>query len=155
MRDAGFDLKSGQEGFRTCEGFIAGHVDGIIHSGPDCISYPCLWECKTLGSKGWNKVNKEKVKKAYPVYYGQMQIYMAYMELDENPALFTALNADTMELYHEAVPFDQQAAQSLSDKGVRVIEACLAGEKLPRLSDDPTWFQCKMCPYQERCHHGH
>ena len=40
-----------------------------------------------------------------------MQIYMAYMGLGS--ALFTALNKDSCELYHEHVPFDPATAQRM------------------------------------------
>ena len=160
MAQAGFAIKTvgpdGQQfGFSVAGGRIAGHIDGAIIAGPDGFGpFPRLWENKVLGAKGWNKLDREKLQKAYPVYYAQCQIYMAYMQLSDNPALFTALNADTMEIYAESVEFDPQAAQAVSDKGVRVLKACDAGELLPRLSDDPSWYECKFCPYCQRCHHG-
>ena len=52
-----------------------------------------------------------------------MAIYQAYLELHEHPAIFTALNADTMEVYTELVPFDAALAQRMSDRAVKVITA--------------------------------
>lgn len=160
LRGSGFDLRTaGQDGqqfgFSVAGGRIAGHIDGALVNGPESFGpYPRLWENKVLGAKGWNKLGKDGLKAAYPVYYAQVQIYQAYMDLADNPALFTALNADTMEIYAEAVPFDPAAAQAISDKGASIIRACDAGELLPRLSDDPSWFECKFCSYHQRCHHG-
>ncbi len=157
---AGFVLKTAdkegkQFGFSVAGGRIAGHIDGVIVAGPDGFGpFPRLWENKVLGAKGWNKLAKEKTRKAYPVYHAQCNVYMAYMDLSDNPALFTAINADTMDIYAENIEFDPQLAQAVSDKGVRVLRACDAGELLPRLSDDSSWFECKMCPYYQRCHHG-
>jgi len=71
-----------------------------------------------------------------------------------NPALFTAINKDTVELYFERVPFNGALAQSASDRGVRVIQACDAGELLPRISKDPTHYECKFCSWQDRCWQG-
>jgi hypothetical protein len=76
---------------------------------------------------------------------------MAYMELTENPALFTALNKDTSELYFESVAFDPQTAQDASDRGARIVEASLAGEILPRVSADSSFYLCKWCAWSDRC----
>jgi hypothetical protein len=157
LRDAGLDLRTAnkdgrQFGFETGRGFIAGHVDGVIVAGPDEFGpYPRLWECKTANSKNWRQMEKHKIKKAKWIYYIQCQLYMAYMELSENPALFTAVNKDTSELYFENVEFDPSAAQDASDRGVRIIEACLCGELLPRITEDPSFYQCKWCAWADRC----
>ena len=66
-------------------------------------------------------------------------------------AIFTALNADTMEIYTELVPFDDALAQRMSDRAVKVITATEAGELLPRAFHDPTHFECRMCAWQDRC----
>ena len=120
LRQAGFDLRTqtqagGQFGFETAGGRIRGHVDGVIVGGPDVgIAWPALWEHKSLKALSWSDTAKKGVQLSKPVYFGQMQIYMAYMGLGS--ALFTALNQDTCEIHHELVPFDPAAAQALSDK---------------------------------------
>jgi hypothetical protein len=86
-----------------------------------------------------------------PVYAAQVAIYQAYLELHEHPAIFTALNADTMEIYTELVPFDAALAQRMSDRAVKVITATEAGELLPRAFHDSTHFECRMCAWQDRC----
>lgn len=157
LRDAGLDLRTAkpdgtQFGFETGHGYIRGHIDGVIIGGPDEFGpYPRLWECKTANGKNWREIQKSKVRKAKWIYYIQCQLYMAYMELTENPALFTAINKDTSELYFEDIEFDASAAQEASDRGVGIIEACLAGELLPRISQDPSFFQCKWCAWSDRC----
>lgn len=125
LRLAGFDLrtnkKDGQQfGFSAANGKLAGHIDGVIVAGPEVgIAWPALWEHKALNAKSWNDLVKHGLQVSKPVYFGQVQLYMAYMEL--SVTLFTALNKDTEELYHEVVPFDPAEAQTLSDKGVTVI----------------------------------
>ena len=160
LRLAGFDLRTerqdGQQfAFSTAKGQLRGHADGVFVAGPPEFGpYPRLWENKVLGAKGWKNLAREHTKKAYPVYYGQMQLYMAYFELTENPALFTALNADTMEIYAENIIFNAGFAQDLSDKAVNILSACAAGELLPRIANREDWFECKWCDYWERCWHG-
>lgn len=139
--------------FSTANDTFKGHADGIILAGPliPGLRYRCLWEHKALGSSGWKKLEKDGLRKAYPQYFDQCQLYMAYLGLDENPALFTAVNSDNCEILHLTVEFDAAAAQAASDRAVSVIRATQAGELLPRITDKPTDWRCKMCSHKERC----
>ena len=155
LRHAGFDLRTqtqagGQFGFETAGGRIRGHVDGVIVDGPKIgLEWPVLWEHKALKASSWSDTAKKGVQLSKPVYFGQMQIYMAYMGLGS--ALFTALNKDTCELYHEHVPFDPAAAQALSDKAVDVLRAADAGDLLPRIAAHADFYLCRFCPFSTRC----
>ena len=77
---------------------------------------------------------------------------MAYMELEV--ALFTAMNKDTQELYHEVVHFDPAEAQRLSDKAVDILRAMDAEELPPRIAAASDFYLCRMCPYARRCWEG-
>lgn len=112
--------------------------------------FPALWENKALGNKSWQDTLKKGVKKSKPVYYAQMQLYMTYLEVGENPGLFTAVNRDTGEIYAELVPFDRAAAQEASDRGARVVST-VTPEEAPRVAREPTDFRCKFCDYADRC----
>jgi hypothetical protein len=159
LRDAGFDLRTRNDageqiGFAALDGRLQGHVDGVIVAGPDLghgSGYPALWENKCLGSKSWRELEKNGLAVAKPIYAAQVALYQAYLELHEHPALFTAINADTMEIYAELVSFDAQLAQRMSDRAVKVITATDAGELLPRGFSDSTHFECRMCAWQDRC----
>ncbi len=157
FRQAGFtldthDARGEQKCFRALGGKVLGYADGVFLDGPeDCGPYPRLWENKVLGAKGWNRLEREGLKKAYPVYYGQVQLYMAYFALTETPALFSALNADSMEICVLDISFDAPVAQELSDRAVNLVRACEAGQLLPRCTQDESWFECKFCDYHERC----
>ena len=156
LRAAGFDLRTrkangDQFGFSAAGGRLQGHIDGVIVGGPNGFVYPALWENKCLGSKSWRDLEKSGLAVSKPVYAAQVAIYQAYLELHEQPAIFTAVNADTMEIYTELVPFDAALAQRMSDRALTVISATEAGELLPRAFHDPTHFECRMCAWQDRC----
>ena len=156
LRDAGFDLRTRkadaeQFGFSVADGRLQGHVDGVVVGGPEGFAYPALWECKCLGNKSWSDLEKKGLAISKPVYAAQVAIYQAYLELHEHPAIFTALNADTMEIYTELVPFDAALAQRMSDRAAKVITATEAGDLLPRTFHDPTHYECRMCGWQDRC----
>lgn len=61
-------------------------------------STPALWEHKCLSAKSWRDLEKNKLAVSKPVYAAQVALYQAYLELFENPAIFTAVNADTMDI---------------------------------------------------------
>lgn len=163
LRQAGFEIYTEkpdgeQFGFSALNGKLRGHADGIINNAPAALkmTFPALWECKSLNNKSWNDTKKKGLTLSKPVYAAQIATYQAYLsetipDLYKNPALFTAINKDTSEMYHELIPFDGRLAQDLSDKGLNVIVACDAGEILPRISKTPTHAECKKCPWQDRC----
>ena len=166
LRAAGLDLYTrkgnrpdgDQFGFSVACGRIRGHVDGIIAGIPAALGLrtPALWECKTMNAKNWRETVAKGVTVAKPVYAAQVALYQAYMEttvpgISANPALFTAINKDTAELHHELVPFDASLAQRMSDRGVRILRATDAGELLPRVAANRDYFECRFCPWAERC----
>ncbi|MBV2144857.1 PD-(D/E)XK nuclease family protein [Falsochrobactrum sp. TDYN1] len=166
LRAAGFDIytRKGnrpdgeQLGFSVAGGRVRGHVDGIIAAGPEGfdLAVPALWECKTMNAKNWRACVKNGVAKSKPAYASQIAVYQAYMEpqvpgISAAPALFTAINKDTAELYHELVPFDAERAQTASDRAVRILAATDTGELLPRISTTSDFFECRFCPWAERC----
>ena len=163
LRGAGFDLLTqrtdgGQFGFSVARGRIRGHVDGIVVGAPPDLglAVPALWECKTMNAKNWRACVKDGVAISKPVYAAQIAIYQAYMEpsvpgISAAPALFTAINKDTAEIYHELVPFDAALAQRMSDRGVRILQATIAGELLPRVANNQDFFECRFCSYADRC----
>lgn len=158
LRAAGFDLcterrDGSQFSFSAAGGRLRGHIDGVIVAGPDIgIPWPTLWEHKALNAKSWNDLVKRSLAVSKPTYFAQVQLYMAYLEVERT--LFTALNKDTQALYHEVVAFDPAQAQALSDKAVAILRAAEAGELLPRIAAASDFYLCRACPYARRCWEG-
>lgn len=156
LRKAGFDLRvrnrhGEQFGFSAAGGRVQGHADGVVVAAPNGMGTPALWECKSANAKNWRDIAKRGVSIAKPIYAAQIALYQAYLGLTERPALFTAINKDTCEIWHELVPFDGALAQGASDKAVQILRACDAGEQLPRHTADPEHFECRFCAWKERC----
>ena len=159
LRIAGFYLitqnaNGEQFGFSIANGKIAGHVDGLIQGLSDDLKaiglkLPALWENKTLNNRSWKETERKGLMLSKPLYYAQVQVYMAYMNLEN--CLFTALNKDTSELFFELIPFDSEAAQRYSDRAVQVVQASENNEQLPCVSADPSFFKCKMCGFRKLC----
>jgi hypothetical protein len=159
LRLAGFDLRDrgpdgGQIGFVAAGGKLRGHADGVIVAGPDVgIRWPALFEHKALGQKSWTDLVNRGLRLSKPIYFAQVQLYMAYLGLEV--ALLTALNRDTLALRHEAVPFDAAEAQRLSDHAVDILRAAHAGELPPRIAQARDFYLCRLCPYATRCWETH
>lgn len=157
LMTAGLDLKTRNEngqqfGFSVASSKVQGHVDGIIVGASETIlslKFPALWECKTMNNNSWKDTAKREILVSKPLYYAQIQLYMAYMDLEN--CLFTALNKDDSQLYFEAVEFDTEAAQRYSDRAVQIIKATQNHELMPCISKDPSFFKCKMCGFREAC----
>jgi hypothetical protein len=155
LRSAGFDLRDRgadgrQFGFSVAGGRLRGHADGVIVAGPDVgIQWPALFEHKALNSKSWNDLVKRGLRHSKPVYFAQVQLYMAYLDLEVT--LFTALNRDSLALHHIVVPFEPAEAQRLSDRAVDILRAAAAGELPPRIAASPDFHLCRFCPYATRC----
>jgi hypothetical protein len=151
--DAGFKFApDDQLKFEAADGLFRGHADGKLIAGPDLpgLFYPALWEHKCVKAKGWKDIARDGLTGLYRIYSAQIAVYQVYLDVT-NPALFSVVNADTCERLHFLVPFDVQLAQATSDRAVTIIEATRAGEALPRISEDPNDWRCKLCSHRTHC----
>ena len=137
-----------QWSFKDHRGHFAGSSDGMIR-GP---GLPEGWgglEEKTHSDKSFKSLVKGGVLTSKPVHYVQMQIYMHYFGLTWT--LYLAVNKNDDELYAEIVYYKKEVAMFHVDNAKKVVES-----RLPpmRITDDPSWFECKFCAFREQCHYG-
>ena len=149
---AGFDLRTIDpetgEQYAFKDGSVEGHADGIIVGGPSLgFKYPVLWEAKGLNDRSWNQIVKSGLRAGSPIYYGQANLYMGYLDLDA--CLFSALNKSTQEIHHELIGFDAAEAQRLVDLAVGIVRGWLP----PRLDIVPTRI-CAYCQFESLCWGG-
>jgi hypothetical protein len=139
--------------FTALDGMLSGHADGILTSGPKItdIAYPCLWEHKAINAKAWRALDRDGIEKAYPQYAAQVALYQHFLCVDENPAIFTVVNADTCERLHLLVPFNAGMARATIMRAETAIAATRAGELLPRFTTDQNNWRCRLCGHRERC----
>jgi hypothetical protein len=151
---AGFKFASDDRlKFTALDGMLSGHADGILVDGPKVcnVAFPCLWEHKAINAKGWRSLDRDGLDKAYPQYAAQVALYQHFLGADDHTAIFTAINADSCERIHLLVPFDADKAQHWIERAQTIIEATRAGELLPRFTDDPNNWRCRLCGHRERC----
>ena len=156
LKDAGFLFGIPPKGkeFEDFGGQFRGHVDGVVtgwkRPGTFCpVELPALWENKCLGSKGWKKLKGEKLKDYSSTYYTQVQLYMHYTGLER--CLFTAVNADTMELYHEMVNYIKIEAELARSRVFTVIDCSDVDVMVARCTQDKNYYICRFCDFREVC----
>lgn len=128
-------------------GHFGGSMDGAAVGLPEAPKTWHVLEFKTHGDKSFTELVKKTVQAAKPEHYAQMQVYMGYTGMER--ALYMAVNKNTDELYAERADFDPVEFTKLKVRAERVIRAA---EPPMRISNDPSWFVCKMCDFHAHCH---
>lgn len=126
---------------------VSGSCDGIIRGGHGLGQKPHVLEIKTHGEKSFRLLVKDGVKKAKPLHWAQMQCYMLGMDMER--ALYYAVNKNTDDVYTERLELDKDAAQRLVARAQDIVTS----ERIPPpISEDASWYECKMCAYHAQCH---
>jgi len=141
-----FDPTTGKQ-YRLGGAHFSGSCDGMADGVPESPRVRHIVEFKTTNAKGFAKLQADGVQKAQPTHYAQMQCYMRWAGLER--ALYMAVNKDDDQLHLERVNYDEAFAASLVAKAERIIYAARAPE---RVSNDPTWYECKFCDHRAICH---
>lgn len=144
-----FDEGGKQFTFSTHDGHFGGSLDGIVKGVPEGPKTAAVVEFKTHSAKSFADLLKNKVEQSKPQHYAQMQVYMGLMELER--ALYLAVNKDDDTVYSEWVHFNKDAFTALLDRAKNLIEMSTPPE---RLSEDPSFWQCKWCSHWKTCHGG-
>jgi hypothetical protein len=91
----------------------------------------------------------EGVERSKPLHWAQMQAYMHLSGIER--AFYLAVCKDTDELHQERLRHDAEAGRQILAKAQRII----AAPRPPaRVSEDPAWWQCRLCDHAAVCHEG-
>jgi len=130
-------------------GHFGGSLDAVAIGLREAPKTWHVVEFKTHSAKSFRDLVSKGVATSKPRHWAQMQIYMHLTDLTR--ALYVAVCKDTDALHVERVRADRAAAERLLDKARRVIEA---KRPPPRISEDPTWWECRFCDHRSVCHEG-
>jgi hypothetical protein len=140
--------------FTALDRFLQGHADGIVIAGPKLsganFAYPAIWECKALNNKNFRAVVRNGFTTTFSRYATQVALYQHFLD-KPNPALISCVNVDSCEVLHLALPFDGERAKEAIDHTQIIINATRAGKLLPRFTNNPNDFHCRICQYRWRC----
>lgn len=130
---------------------IGGHFGGSMDAaGVGFPEAPRTWhvvEFKTSNAKAFKELQRDGVRKAKPMHFAQMQVYMALTGMDR--AAYLVVNKDTEDLYFERIEHDAAESRALMQRAERIV---FSAEPPQRLSNDPAWFECKLCHFHGHCH---
>lgn len=129
---------------------FGGSMDGIVLSGvPEAPAKRHVLEIKTHSKKSYDDLDKQGVEKSKPQHFAQMQVYMHLSGIDR--ALYVAICKDDDRIYTERVRYHKETAQALIDRAQMILDAT---EPPARISEDPSWYQCRWCAAHGLCHGG-
>jgi hypothetical protein len=131
----------------TFGGHFSGSLDGALRGVPEAATAWHVLEAKTHNLKSFTALTKDGVQKSKPMHYAQMQTYMGFTGMDR--ALYFAVCKDNDQIHTERIHFDAAEFKRLVDKAESII---FASEPPERISNDPAWYECKMCDHYDLCH---
>lgn len=136
-----------------CNGHYGGSLDGMC-TAPERYKLSeklvFLNEFKTNGTGvEYSNVEKDGVEKAKPRHFAQMSQYGKFFKLKYG--LYIIENKNDSDLTIKIVPLDWNLATMLENRASDIISS-----KTPpsRISDNPSFFDCKFCAYLDQCHYN-
>lgn len=126
---------------------VGGSCDGIVKGSALPKKVWAILECKTHSQKSFDELKAKGVKVAKPMHWVQCCVYGYGAKLEH--ALYFAVNKNTDEIYTEWLELDMNVAEKAIQRGKRVA---LSDHAPPKISQDPSWYQCKTCPAHSMCH---
>lgn len=149
LREIGVEVWGEQEKARAVHGFVRGKLDGLALGLLEAPRKTHVVECKSVNTKGFKAIVKDGVKKAKPLHWTQVQLYMHIMSHDRG--FYYVKCADTQEYWSERVEYDVEYCLRLLAK----LERIIFSDDIPgRISEKPDWFECTFCRHHAVCHEG-
>jgi len=146
LKRIGFEITGTQLELTAADGFIRGHVDGIVTGLPDHEEVSFLLEVKSMKAAKWKAFVKNSFAATYSEYFAQIQIYMHLLDL---PAcLYVIMNKDTSEIHCEIVKYQKEKAEDFLQKAHDIVYS-----KYPpaKCTEDPAYYKCGWCDFYNVC----
>lgn len=128
-------------------GHVAGHPDGKVKGVPTAEKTTHLLEVKTMADKYYKNFLRLGLEKSDPVYWGQCHTYCGERGLER--ILFIVTNKNTEERTYMRYHYEKD----IHDQCMSLAMDVLTSPAPPNKIGDSTWYECKMCPAKDICHH--
>lgn len=125
-----------------------GHPDGRLLGVIEAPKTEHLLEMKTMKDSKFQQLKEQGLRKAFPVYYDQMQKYMGKMKLTR--AMFIATNKDNQARCYIRVKFNKARYEVLEQRE----EAIIVSELPPPKQYEADHYKCNWCNHYQVCHLG-
>jgi hypothetical protein len=137
----------------TGKGHYAGSGDGCVIGLDEWFPEVAglgwgLFENKTHNEKSFTNLVKKGVLSAKPEHYAQMQQYMHFFGLKW--ALYIAVNKNNDDIHPEVIHYKPEVAEHYAERAMKILT-----QRTPpaKLTEDPSWFECRYCDFREICHY--
>lgn len=149
------DPESGRQyGFSDIDGQFKGHMDGAVLGLIQAPKTWHVWEHKCVNEKKFSELTRLKaqaersaLKQWDEIYYAQAVLYMSYSGMERH--YLTVATPGTRSAMSVRSDGDPAYAEVLKDKARRILGASVPPT---RVSNSPSWFQCRYCEHAETCH---
>lgn len=148
LKRIGIDVINSQRQVGGYKGHGGGSTDG--EALIDHIKHLC--EFKSMNHANFLAIQRKGVEEEKPQHYRQMQMYMGKLGITR--AMYMVMDKNNSDIYIEFVKFDPFTYEMLLAKEESVIDA-VHQNLLPKVSHNPSWFQCKNCGARDVCHNSH
>lgn len=144
-----------QIGFEDLGGHFGGSCDGVIEGLLQSPKTPHVWESKVTNEKKFELLKKTKLERGEkqalfhwdPVFYAQAQLYMHYLQLERH--WLTCSTPGLRDVVSVRTDYDFEFAMRMQVKAARII---FSARPPAKLSEDPSWYECKLCDFHDLCH---
>ena len=156
----GIDLRpTGPDGRQwtvtSWSGHLRGHLDGLVLGLLEAPKTWHVYEVKCVSDARKRKLErliekegeKEALKEWSKVYYTQAQLYMGLTKLKRHYLL--CATAGGREMISVRTNFDKKFFEETLQKAHDLITA---NELPPRISEDPDFYLCRWCQFNQLCH---
>lgn len=136
-------------------GHFMGHADGMITGLVQSPKTEHVWEHKATDESKQKKITKLKQDKGEKqalaawdaIYYAQAVLYMHYSGNKRH--YLTCSSPGCRTTISVRTDANSTKAKELIDKARMIITA---DNPLDRISESPSWYECKWCQHQDICH---
>lgn len=128
---------------------MGGSADGVVLGFLEAPKTPHVIDFKTASLKQFNEAVKLGARAWKPEYYTQLQAYMHGLELER--AVLWVVCKDDDRIYMERIEYDREHAEQMIARGQSIV---FAPEPPTRISENPSWYECKFCDQYDHCQLG-
>ena len=149
LREAGHKVEyvgDDQIEFEWCNGHFVDKPDGIVN---DKYSQ----DIKTMNDRSFKKTSKDGLSHKYNI---QMLLHIEGAVRDgyiptPGKGLFIAVNKNDESFFEKIIKRDSRVVKAVIERADRIINAPYPPGKL---SEDPSFYECKFCDFWSLCHEG-